>query len=345
MAKFLVVYFFKSKLSPIISFLLPLLFMMVFYVAASGSDDPDAGLQLFLGSLATYISLSILPLALISMPQIIVELKNSIILRRIKNSGFTKNNFLALTFILHFLLSIAFVLIVFGLFFVFFFTMKDPNGVREQELSNINIGGLIYSILLLIVSSLSVGIFLSSVIKNVSYALISGIIVILVTITFAGQFIPIQVIGGTEAFSETTFNKIIGYKMKWEYIEQNFIPKKAINGRDEFFINIEKLAANSSSELFNYENIIFNDKTIEYKSEINPELELINKLVIINKGEMELLEKTIETPNVLHIMSLIISLFVGIIIVSIITIKILQDKKIDKELNSKGINKKRYVKN
>lgn len=202
LAKFLVVYFFKSKLSPIISFLLPLLFMMVFYVAASGSssDDPDRGLQLFLGSLATYISLSILPLALISMPQIIVELKNSIILRRIKNSGFTKNNFLALTFILYFLLSIGFVLIVFGLFFVFFFTLKDPNGVREEALSNINIGGLIYSILLLIVSSLSVGIFLSSVIKNVSYALISGIIVILVTITFAGQFIPIQVIGGTEAF-------------------------------------------------------------------------------------------------------------------------------------------------
>ena len=96
---------------------------------------------------------------------------------------------------------------------------------------------------------------------------------------------------------------------------------------------------------FNYENIIFNDKTIKYKSEINPELKEINKLVVINKGEMELLEKTIETPNVLHIMSLIISLFVGIIIVSIITIKILQDKKIDKELNSKGINKKRYVKN
>ena len=141
----------------------------------------------------------------------------------------------------------------------------------------------------------------------------------------------------TGSFSETILNKVVGYKMKWEYIEQNFIPKKAINGRDEFFINIEKLAANSSSELFNYENIIFNDKTIKYKSEINPELELINGLVVINKGEMELLEKTIETPNVLHIMSLIISLFVGIIIVSIIIIKILQDKKIDKELNSKGI--------
>lgn len=141
----------------------------------------------------------------------------------------------------------------------------------------------------------------------------------------------------TGSFSETIINKVVGYKMKWEYIEQNFIPKKAINVRDEFFINIEKLAANSSSELFNYENIIFNDKTIEYKSEINPELELINGLVVINKGDMELLEKTIETPNVLHIMSLIISLFVGIIIVSIIIIKILQDKKIDKELNSKGI--------
>ena len=52
---------------------------------------------------------------------------------------------------------------------------------------------------------------------------------------------------------------------------------------------------------------------------------------------MTLLEKTIGTPNVLHIMSLIISLFGGIIIVTIITIKILLDKKIDKELNSKGM--------
>ena len=144
MAKFLVVYFFKSKLSPIISFLLPLLFMIVFYVAASGSDDSDAGLQLFFGSLESYKSLSILQLALISLPQIIVELKDSIILRRIKNSGFTKNNFLALTFVLHVLLSIAFVLIVFGLFFLFFFTMKDPTAVREQELSNIIFGALIY---------------------------------------------------------------------------------------------------------------------------------------------------------------------------------------------------------
>ena len=74
--------------------------------------------------------------------------------RRIKNSASTKNNFLASTSILHFLLSIASVLIVFGLFFVFFLTMKDPKEVREQVWSNINIGGLIYSILLLIVSSL-----------------------------------------------------------------------------------------------------------------------------------------------------------------------------------------------
>ena len=87
------------------------------------------------------------------MSQIIVELKNSIILRRVKNSRITKYNFPALVFVLHFLLTIAFVLIVFAMFFVFFFTMKHPNGVREQELSNINTRGLIYSIILLIVSS------------------------------------------------------------------------------------------------------------------------------------------------------------------------------------------------
>ena len=52
----------------------------------------------------------------------------------------------------------------------------------------------------------------------------------------------------TGSISGTIINKVVDYKMKWEYIEQNFIPKKAINVRDEFFINIEKLAANSSSE-------------------------------------------------------------------------------------------------
>ena len=32
----------------------------------------------------------------------------------------------------------------------------------------------------------------------------------------------------TGSFSETIINKVVGYKMKWEYIEQNFIPKKQL---------------------------------------------------------------------------------------------------------------------
>ncbi len=149
----------------------------------------------------------------------------------------------------------------------------------------------------------------------------------------------------TEAFGETIINKVLGYKMNWDYIKQNTIPKKAINVRDELFLKVEKLATNSSSELFNYRDIIFNDKNINYEAEINTKLNEINDLVKQNKNKIMEIDKTIFTPNVLNIMSLIISLFVGIIIVSIIIIKILQDKKIDKKLNSKGINKKRYVKN
>ncbi|MGL5246255.1 MAG: ABC transporter permease [Mycoplasmoidaceae bacterium] len=196
LAQFLVTYFFKSKLSPIISFLLPVLFMLMYYVL---SMNDDGGIQLFFGSLAVYISFSILPVTLISLPQIVVELKNSIILRRIKNSGFTKNNFLLLIFLLYFFLALIFTLLIIGLFFIFLYTLNDPNNIRK-DLINIDIGGFIYSIFFFIISSLSAGILLSSIIKNVSYSLLSGLIVIIVTTIFAGQFIPLQVIAGNEAF-------------------------------------------------------------------------------------------------------------------------------------------------
>ncbi|MGL5591509.1 MAG: ABC transporter permease [Mycoplasmoidaceae bacterium] len=196
LAQFLVTYFFKSKLSLIISFLLPVLFMVMYYSLSMGDDS---GIQLFFGSLGVYISFSILPVTLISLPQIIVELKNSIILRRIKNSGFTKNNFLVLIFILYFFLALIFTLFVIGLFFIFLYTLDDPNDIRN-DLVDIDIGGLIYTIFFFIISSLSAGILLSSIIKNVSYSLLSGIILIIVTTIFAGQFIPLTVIAGNEAF-------------------------------------------------------------------------------------------------------------------------------------------------
>ncbi|MGL4616825.1 MAG: ABC transporter permease [Mycoplasmoidaceae bacterium] len=196
LVQFLVTYFFKSKLSLIVSFLLPVLFMVMYYSLSMGEDS---GIQLFFGSLGVYISFSILPVTLISLPQIIVELKNSIILRRIKNSGFTKNNFLVLIFFLYFFLALIFTLFVIGLFFIFLYTLEDPIGIRE-DLINIDIGGFIYTIFFFIISSLSAGILLSSIIKNVSYSLLSGIIVIIVTTIFAGQFIPLTVIAGNEAF-------------------------------------------------------------------------------------------------------------------------------------------------
>ncbi|MGL5640546.1 MAG: hypothetical protein ACRDCD_02770 [Mycoplasmoidaceae bacterium] len=196
LAEFLVTYFFKSKLSLIISFLLPVLFMVMYYSLSIGDDF---GIELFFGSLGVYISFSILPVTLISLPQIVVELKNSIILRRIKNSGFTKNNFLLLIFFLYFFLALFFTLFVIGLFFIFLYTLEDPNDIRK-DLINIDIGGFIYTIFFFIISSLSAGILLSSIIKNVSYSLLSGIIVIIVTTIFAGQFIPLTVIAGNEAF-------------------------------------------------------------------------------------------------------------------------------------------------
>ncbi len=85
-------HFWKSKIGPISSIVLPVMFMLMYKIMSIGVSD-----GIFALSLPTYLTLSVLPLTLITLPQVICEFKTSIILRKISVSTITKFKF---TFIL-----------------------------------------------------------------------------------------------------------------------------------------------------------------------------------------------------------------------------------------------------
>ena len=163
--------------------------MLVYY--SIGNSKGGSVAQLISG-LPTYISMCILPLTIISIPQIIVELKNSIILRKMKTSGITKLNFFIVIIILFSLISIVCVFITFIIFLMFLNT-------SISKINYINFGQLIYVVLSLIFSSVTLAFFMGAIFKNLLTIQIISFAVFLITISLAGQFIPIQVIGDTMA--------------------------------------------------------------------------------------------------------------------------------------------------
>ncbi len=189
--KFFILFFIKSKLGPIIGISLSLFFMIFFYTVSKSQPD----MTTFANGLPAFISVSILPLCLISIPQLMVELKNSILLRRIKNSGFSKTNYVGLIFLFFLIAVIIFTLSV----FIIFFSILNHDAHKYMSVDKVYYGELIYALLALITNSMMVGIFLGSIIKNISITFLIGVSFLLITLIFSGQFIPIQVIGNIDA--------------------------------------------------------------------------------------------------------------------------------------------------
>jgi hypothetical protein len=67
-------------------FLLPTGFMLIYYLIEMNSNT---GSRFFVSAFPAYIALSVLPITLITLPQMLVEIKQSIVLRRISTSSIT----------------------------------------------------------------------------------------------------------------------------------------------------------------------------------------------------------------------------------------------------------------
>ncbi|MGL4647638.1 MAG: ABC transporter permease [Mycoplasmoidaceae bacterium] len=191
--KFLILNFFRAKSGPILAVGLPLVFMTIYFTVSQFAND----ISVFQDGLATYISMSILPLCVISLPEMIVELKNSIILRRIKNAGFSKINFIFLSASFYFLVA----LLSMGITFILFFSFM---GNQSERVSYINFGYLFYAILMLIAVAVACGIFLGSILKRTIAATWIGNALFFTTLMFSGQFIPLFVLAKMDAMRYIT---------------------------------------------------------------------------------------------------------------------------------------------
>ncbi|WP_033378958.1 ABC transporter permease [Mesomycoplasma moatsii] len=192
-------HFWKSKIGPLSALIIPL-FLMVIYKILSKNES-----SLFISGLPSYFSFSILPLCFISLPQMIVEFKTSIILRKIANSRITSVKFILIVILYNFtmILSVTFLII---LLYAIFLNVNAKAGFEY-----INWYELIYSLLNVYICCLSIGLLLGVLINKNNLVQIIGFSLIMISVILSGQFIPISVLFRTKAVSYISLLSPVSY--------------------------------------------------------------------------------------------------------------------------------------
>lgn len=198
-------FFWKSKVGPIAVFFLPLFFMILSKII---SMNPDfGGVSIFADGLSAYISFAVLPICLICIPQLLIDIKKSILLRKISTSKITKSRYCFIVVSYFLLVNIAATFIIFALYALF---LLDYAGAYFNR---IPWGDLIFSLLYLYISFILFGFLLGSIFKVDASIQIIGFAIIFISLIFAGQFIPIQVIYASEPIKYISLILPLNYPM------------------------------------------------------------------------------------------------------------------------------------
>jgi len=183
-------YYWKNKICWIATLILPLIWMFIYY-AIAGSDS-ETLLLLFSHALPVFILLAVLPNSLIILPSLLIDLKTSIMLRRIANSNVTPFKYNVIVFNYFLLVNILSTVYIFLLFCMFL------NVNLYKYLTLINWGQFIYALIVLYFSVIAFAIFLGIILKRNSVYMV-GFGVLLLSLILTGQFIPLYIIGDIEA--------------------------------------------------------------------------------------------------------------------------------------------------
>ncbi|MGL5522031.1 MAG: hypothetical protein ACRDAW_02020 [Metamycoplasmataceae bacterium] len=231
-------FFWKTKIGPLAFFLFPLGFMLVYFFVAM-----DRSISIFAGGLPSYLSLGLLPIALVVLPQMLVEIKSSILLRKIAVSNVSKLWYIFIVFIAYFIILLFEAIYV--LIFYFIFLNKDS----FEQTKNLNWGNLIFSLFSLFLVVIAFGILLGVLLNNSLSVQLTGFAILFASLLFSGQFIPIQVIGSVSAlkyvslFSPLSYslglinNTLIPYSLEDPIFLNDFLKGADIfNINDPFFI-------------------------------------------------------------------------------------------------------------
>lgn len=196
-------HFWKSKVGPISSCFLPL-FLMIIYAIVSKDDK-----SMIAGGLSSFFSFSILPVGLITLPQVMVELKSSIILRKISISRITAWKF-SILLLIYYLIAIIFSNIIIIILYAIFLSPEAP-----KYFSQINWGEFFYTLIVIYLITLSTGLLLGVLIKKISLVVFIGFIVMMVSIVFSGQFMPLVVLARSDAIRYISLFSPISYALNY----------------------------------------------------------------------------------------------------------------------------------
>lgn len=209
-------YFWKTKVAPIMSIVLPFTFMVLYYLIGLSDPSvevvPPVDIMLppspppFLIALPSFLSLTILPLLFLILPQMHVDFKNSILLRKIKISNINKIKYIFLVSAFFTIMSFMFTILTF-LFFMAF-ASEDLSILKY-----IDWGGLVYGILMTIISGISIGFFVGIVAHKPLTSQLIGFGIILISMGLGGQLIPIQVIGSSDPVKILSFFSPLNYSL------------------------------------------------------------------------------------------------------------------------------------
>lgn len=181
--KIINLYFWKTKIGPLFAILLPLGFMLIYYAICSSTKN----YEYFKIAMPTFISMSIMPLSILTIPAMNIEFRSSIILRKIKTNNINATEYSIISYLYYIVLNTVAVSITIGMYTLF---MLNHGGGFEY----INIGSLIYAILTLVLVSISLGTFLSIIIKNALNSQIIGFALIMFCLLLSGQLINIYIV-------------------------------------------------------------------------------------------------------------------------------------------------------
>ncbi|MGL5591125.1 MAG: ABC transporter ATP-binding protein [Mycoplasmoidaceae bacterium] len=272
-------YFWKGGTGPMFCFLMPsILLVFLGLILDYGLVLPGA------------FTLPILTTGLIFMPQSIFEFKNSSLLKRIGLANVNSSKFLFVIFTYNFLLILIGILIQFCISFIIFYDdLYSPPIEVVQGLQRLNYldtlravdwGGFTYSLIILIASTMVIGLCVSSF-SNSSLIIVStGISLVLITMFIGPATLPINMVGKVEEI------KYIGYFWPLRYPLGCLI--ESFNGNLSDSVSISNLYDSSMWDIYtNYVILdifapsVENEKEIVYFNMLDKLLNLAMPYVIL----------------------------------------------------------------
>lgn len=177
-------YFWKNKLGPIIVFVFPLIMTIFLYLLSINHEDQY---YYFAQDNIFLISISCIPICIFTMPLLIVEIKKSILLKKIAQAHISASLYISIISI-YFLFLSSFSLMLTEVYWLCFMN------THIVKFFNIKEGGdVFYSFFCLIIVSISLGVLIGSLLKNTTAIPMLGIAILLITLVISGILSPTDV--------------------------------------------------------------------------------------------------------------------------------------------------------